>query len=104
MENLYNEDSLKKLLNKILSHQAEDKDIISFCKMINEERYFENIKNNYFILSIYIILKEYNTIHLPVLDTPIIQFTLQSIPARLIFNPNDEHKKIHSGFIGKILD
>lgn len=85
-------DNLKDLLKKLLSNKATDNDIIAFCQDINSCDNTDDMACGYYILSIYIILSEYNINDLPSLNLPLVKYILSSIPAKVILGKEPKQK------------
>ena len=71
---------LKDLLNKILTTKVSEQDVIDFIKYITNKETFNNVEENLLILEIYIVLKHNNNF------IPLVDFTLNSIPEKIILN------------------
>lgn len=78
------ENNLRELKNKILASKVSDTEILEFIQDINNTTNFNNVSCNLLVLEIYILLKRIGNF------IPMIDISLERIPAAIIFSDSKE--------------
>lgn len=83
----YTNDYLKMLKTKILASNITENDIIDFVSTVQQIQTFETSEIKLLTLEIYILLKHINNF------IPLIDLTLNTIPAKIILDSNENKKE-----------